>query len=122
MILGIVVGYAVWTAIWLGGNALLFREAASVVQGGEAYTHVPGLAGILLLSIACSVAAGAVTAAIARSRAGAAVLVMAILLLVTGVGVQIGVWHLMPAWYHLAFLALLVPVSLAGGRLAPKTA
>ena len=24
----------------------------------------------------------------------------------------------MPTWYHLAFLALVVPVTLAGGRLA----
>ena len=46
------------------------------------------------------------------------VIAMALLLLLTGVGVQLGVWPLMPVWYHLLFLALIVPVAVFGGRLA----
>ena len=38
-------------------------------------------------------------------------------MLVTGIAVQAGVWALMPVWYHLVFLALLVPVCLVGARL-----
>ena len=43
--------------------------------------------------------------------------VLAVLLVATGVGVQASVWTLMPVWYHLAFLGLLVPGCLLGARL-----
>ncbi len=38
----------------------------------------------------------------------------------TGIAVQAGVWNLMPVWYQVAFLALLVPVSAVGGRLVRR--
>jgi len=43
--------------------------------------------------------------------------VLAVLLLATGVGVQASVWILMPVWYHLGFLGLLVPGCLLRARL-----
>ena len=39
-------------------------------------------------------------------------------LLLTGIGVQASVWSLMPTWYHVTFLALVVPMTLLGSRLA----
>ena len=42
--------------------------------------------------------------------------VMALLLLATGIGVQISVWTRMPLWFHLSFLALIVLICLVGGR------
>ena len=116
-VLGVIVGYMLWTALWLGGNAVFFGAAAKVVRAGQPYTAAGPLAGVIVLSVVCSIAAGLAAAAIAKERAPAAVLVMAALLLVTGVAVQIGVWTLMPAWYHLTFLALIVPASVLGGRI-----
>ena len=48
----------------------------------------------------------------------------AVLLLITGIFVQMSIWALMPAWYHLTFLALLIPVTLVGGKFggSPGTA
>ena len=66
--------------------------------------------------------AGLATAKLAGAKASGAVVVMAVMLLVTGIGVQSTVWSLMPVWYHLAFLGLLVPVALVGGRLAKSRA
>jgi hypothetical protein len=120
MIIGVVVGYAIWSVLWLGGNALFFKEAAAVVQGGQPYTLPSGLLFILALSFVCSLLAGLTTAAIARTKATKAVLIMAVLLLVTGIAVQAGVWDMMPVWYHLVFLGLLVPVSAIGGRMAAR--
>jgi hypothetical protein len=117
-ILGVIAGYAAWTVLWLGGNALFFGEAARVVSEGQAYTAAGPLVGVIVLSIVCSIVAGVTTAKVATERAAGAVVVMAALLLLTGIGVQSGVWSLMPIWYHLVFLALIVPVALAGGRLA----
>lgn len=117
IVIAVIVGYVVWTALWLGGNAALFGEAAEVVGSGEKYTATGPLVGVIVLSIACSVAAGLVAAKIAKDRAKTAVMTTAILLLLTGIGVQSGVWSLMPTWYQLVFLALVVPVTLMGGRL-----
>ena len=117
-ILGVIAGYATWTVLWLGGNNLLFAEATRVVGEGQAYTAAGPLFGVIALSVVCSIVAGVVTAKIAQAKAGGAVIVMALLLLLTGIGVQVGVWALMPVWYHLMFLALIVPVVLFSGRLA----
>ena len=117
MIIAIVAGYAAWTALWLGGNAMFFGEATEVVRAGEPYTKAGPLAGVIVLSVVCSVVAGLVTAGIARARAQRAVVIVAALLLITGIGVQIGVWAMMPLWYHLTFLALIAPVVMLGARL-----
>ena len=99
--------------------ALLFGAAGQEVGEGRPFTSVGTLLGVLVLSVVCSFSAGASTAVIAMARAGRAVLVMALLLLISGIAVQASVWSLMPVWYHLTFLALIVPISLVGGRCMP---
>ena len=121
-VLAVIVGYLVWTALWLGGNAVFFDAAAKAIGAGEPYTTVGPLIGVIALSIVCSVAAGLVGATIAKERARVVVLIMAALLLMTGVAVQIGAWTLLPAWYHLTFLVLIVPASVLGGRLTGRGA
>jgi hypothetical protein len=116
-VVAVIAGYAIWTVLWLGGNALFFGEAAAVVGAGEAYTSVGPLLGVIALSIVCSLAAGMAAGRLAGARAPGAVLVMAGLLLLTGIGVQAGVWNLMPTWYHVVFLALVVPGAVLGGKL-----
>jgi hypothetical protein len=118
-IIAVIAGYALWTALWLGGNALLFTDAAEAVARDEAFTAPGPLAGILVLSIICSLAAGLTAAAIAPKKATPAALTLALLLLATGIAVQAGAWSLMPVWYHLTFLILLVPITMLGARLAP---
>lgn len=118
-IVGVIVGYAVWTVLWLGGNNLLFGRAGEVVASGQKFTAVGSLLGILVLSVVCSLAAGAAAAAIAKARARGAVLVMGVLLLATGIAVQASVWNLMPVWYHIPFLALVVPMCILGARFVP---
>ena len=116
-VLGVILGYTVWTVLWLLGNAMFFAEAAEVVESGQPYTAIGGLLGVIALSIICSLAARFTAARIGGGHPRA-VLVMAGLLLATGIAVQAGVWSLMPAWYHLAFLVLIVPVAVIGGRMA----
>ena len=111
-VIGIIVGYTLWTAIWLGGNAVIFSDIADSIRRGEPTTRPGPYVGVLVLSVVCSLAAGASAGAIAGRRAP---VTLASLLLLTGVGVQIGAWNMMPTWYHLSFLALLMPVTLLGG-------
>jgi hypothetical protein len=42
---------------------------------------------------------------------------LGVLLLATGVLVQLKLWYLIPLWYHLAFLLVLIPMTLLGARL-----
>jgi len=116
-ILGVIVGYAVWSGLWLAANQVAFAEAAEAVAGGEPLTETSPLLAILALSVVCSILAGLVAAKLAGGKARAAVLVTGFLLLATGIFVQTGAWSLMPTWYHVAFLALLIPVTLLGGKL-----
>jgi hypothetical protein len=113
--LGVVAGYAVWTVIFLAGGAVV-RGAfgASDVESFASNSSTLLLVLLLLLSFVASFVGGAVTARIAG--AGPPVLVLGGLLLATGIPVQIGSWDLLPVWYHLIFLAMLVPVTVAGGR------
>lgn len=119
-ILAVIAAYAVWTIIWLTGNALFFSDAAEVVGRGEPYTKPGPLGAVLALSVVCSLAAGIMAALVGGKRARTAAIVTAALLLLTGVAVQAGVWKLMPLWYHLSFLIMLVPITLLGARLAPR--
>jgi len=125
-VLAVVAGYALWTIIWLGGGRALLAAFPDALPAGdvEAQTieSTPYLASALVLSVVCSLAAGAICR-IGGTRWLTSAIVLAALLLLTGIGVQLGSWELMPVWYHLAFLALLVPVTLCGARITrPKPA
>ena len=119
-ILGVIVGYVVWTAVWLGGNAALFAGAQEAVARGEAIAGAWPLLGVLGLSVVCSVLAGVVCARICSARGMGPAIVLAVLLLLTGIGVQARIWKLEPVWYHAAFLVLLVPVTLAGAKVSAR--
>jgi hypothetical protein len=113
----IAIGFAVWTALFLGGNALVDR----LLPGGGTDTGSSGTGALLLtlaLSIVFSVVAGWVTFKVDRVRALGSSLGLGATLLIIGVVVQYSYWDLMPLWYHFGFLGSLVPGVLLGYRLA----
>ena len=61
-----------------------------------------------------TLAAGAVTAAIAK-RNRAVVLATGIVLVMIFVPMHVTIWDKFPIWYHLVWLVSLVPVTLLGG-------
>jgi hypothetical protein len=108
--------------MWLGGNAGI-QTARPASFGADGGTRDPALiAMILLLSVVASLVAGYVAAAIARGQELKAAWMLAIVNLVIGVFVQIGLWDAMPVWYHLTFLAMLIPAIVVGGRLRARGA
>lgn len=116
--LATIAGYALWSLLWLGGNYLFLARAGEVIGRGEAFTERGPLLFALALSMCCSLAAGAAAAALGKPRVRGALIALCAALLLTGIGVQSGVWERMPLWYHLAFLALLAPMAWAGAWLA----
>ena len=112
----VVVGVVLWGVLWNGGSAAL--GAAGVITVGEPVTAAAVLLGLLGYSAVLSVVAGWVAASIqggpdpmraVRALAGAN--------LAIGIAVEVMYWSLMPVWYHLIFLALVVPMTLLGGRM-----
>ena len=73
----------------------------------------------LLMAMATSVAAGAVTGWISRSSRWAPLVVVGVVLAMF-LPVHIGIWSKFPAWYHLTFLLTIVPAVLVGALLPAR--
>jgi len=117
MIGGIAAGFVLWTVLWLGSNAGI-RAAVPGAYGEDGSLRGGGLlALILVLSVVFSVASGYAATWIAGDERITAALILGIVLLAVGIFVQVQSWALLPVWYHISFLALLLPGSLAGGWL-----
>lgn len=121
--LAVTAGFVAWTALFFGLAAVLralFPEAH--LASGEV-TALGVLMLYLALTVVASVVAGFVAARVAASRHARMVRITGLALLAVGLPVQIASWSLAPAWYNVAFLLVLVPLTIAGGRLAgvPRT-
>ena len=112
-VIGIIGGYVVWTAVWLGGNGAV-KSGMQDRYDAEGFSLDPTVLVLaLILSVVCSVLAGWVAARLASKPRGAA-MILGGLLLATGLLVQVGAWSKMPVWYHLIFLVLLYPMTMFG--------
>lgn len=117
--LGAVVGFVVWSVLWLCANAAL-RAAGLIPALDTVPVHAAAPVVVLLVvSIACSIAAGYTAVRVARLPVAAVILGVA--LLAVGAAVQAKYWSLMPAWYSIAFIVLLLPMAVVGGRMAART-
>ncbi len=121
-VLGVVVGYLIWSAIWLGGNTLFFTEAGKLVAEGKVFDQTLPLMGAIVLSVIASLVSGALCALIAQKKSRAAGIVLGLALLGTGVAVQASIWTLEPIWFHLTFLILLMPATVIGASFVKTTA
>jgi len=128
IILAVIGGFLAWSILWVGTDQVMMTiwpEWYGAHQLGfeKAMTNNAPFAAdtsILLMhlirAVLITLVAGYLTALIAgenkRSTLG-----LGILLLLFGIGVQAMAWSYLPIWYHLIFLALLIPMTIAGGRL-----
>lgn len=119
-IASILAGFTVWTVLWLLINQLLLSVASDHFTAEGTTDHVGVLLTVLIASVVFSVTAGWLAAKIARRRAFAHALVLGLVLLAVGIAMQIQYWDAVPVWYHLSFLALLLPATLLGGRLGDQ--
>jgi hypothetical protein len=121
-ILGVVAGLAVWVVIVSIAGVIMrgaWREYASVA---DAMTFtLPMMLARLAIGALATLAAGWVTAVVARSML--ATVASGVVLLVVFVPEHIKLWDKFPVWYHLTFLVSLVPLTYIGGKLtAPRQA
>jgi hypothetical protein len=128
VILGIVAGFIAWSILWIGSDQVLMMMSpdwygAHQLAFEKAMTNKTSftpdntiLIMHLVRAIIITLMSGFLAAFIARGNRYAP-LGLGILLLLFGAMVQAMAWNYIPVWYHIVFLALLIPVSILGGRL-----
>ncbi|MGI9519555.1 MAG: hypothetical protein ACR2NP_21060 [Pirellulaceae bacterium] len=114
-IVAVVAGYLFWTVIFLGGGAGIRSLRPAVHDENGLTTDTSTLVIYLAISIVASLTAGFVCAKLAEYKSWKFVTILAVLLLATGIPVQLSAGAALPVWYNAAFLLLLVPVTLIGG-------
>ena len=113
----VLAGAAVWAVLWIGGNTGLAAGFPDIIVAGEPITHVPMLMLLIAYSVVLSVLAGFTTAAVEGGGSMFAVKILAGLQLMLGVFFEVTSWSLLPLWYHVVFLLMIVPATLTGGRM-----
>ncbi len=128
VILGIVAGFVAWSISWIGSDQVLqmlspdwygAHQAAfekAVFNQTEFKADTAILTMHLVRSIIISIMSGFLAAFIASGNRNAP-FGLGILLLAFGIFVQVMAWNYLPVWYHIVFLALLLPMTILGGRL-----
>ena len=128
IILGVIAGFISWSIVWVGSEKILSTiwpewyganqlafEAA--VSSGGAFTADTT---ILLMNIVrgsiISVMSGFLASLIAGENKRSP-LILGFLLVAFGLLVVVMSWSYVPVWYHVIFTALLIPMTILGGRL-----
>jgi hypothetical protein len=119
-ILSVIAGNIVWTILWLAMNAILASIYPQTLDGKTRVESVSLLSFLLVYSVVISVVAGYITALIARRNEIGHAFALGILQLALGILFQSQAWNLLPVWYHLTFLLLLIPGNLFGAVLRQK--
>lgn len=117
-VLAIGAGFIIWSAIWLGGGPLVAKLFPGAIAKDGSTSHTGYLVATLALSVVASLVSGYATQWIAEDGSTNPQLILGVILLVVGIMVQRQYWKSMPIWYHLVFLAAIIPAVLYGAMLA----
>ena len=116
--LGVVAGLAAWVTIASLAGVIMRGAWPAYASVADAMTFtLPMLLARLAVGALATLAAGLVTAIIARPSLPARLMTGA-LLLVVFIPVHFMLWDRFPVWYHLTFLGSLVPLTYMGGKIA----
>jgi len=121
-IAAVVAAEVVWSVLWIGGGFAAQAAFPDIIDPTRPLTHMGALLSYIAYSVVLSVLAGWVAAAVKGASPMRTVWVFAWIQLAIGIGFEASYWSLMPVWYHLVFLALLVPATVWGGSLRAGSA
>lgn len=130
IILGVIVGFVVWSIVWVGSEAMLaaispdwlgkhsLDAQASLTAGTPlASANDAGIAIINLIRSFITSIIGGYMAALVAGEYKRSTMALGIILLLVGVAVEYFAWSIAPAWYHIIFVLGLIPMTILGGRL-----
>ena len=128
IILGVIVGFMVWSIVWVGGQSTISALSpdwygANIAAGQKAMAEGSSImmdTGTALVNLALSIAASFIAGYMCALAAGEyrrSTMALGIILIIVGVVVEFMFWNVAPAWYHILFVLLLYPITVIGGRL-----
>jgi hypothetical protein len=121
-IAGVLAGLIAWFVVATAINFALRMSWAEYAMAEKPMTFTLGMQFARLVTGAvASLCAGFAAAWIAKGS-GTAVKVLGALLLLLFLPVHYGLWDKFPTWYHVVFLASLVPLTLLGAKSTSKSA
>lgn len=128
IVLGVIAGFLAWSIVWVGSEKILsaiwpegygahqLAFEAAIVNGGQFTADTTLLLIQIVLGSMVSVMSGFLAALIAGETKRAP-LFLGVLLLAFGLLKAVLSWPYVPMWYHVVFTALLVPMTMLGGKL-----
>ena len=116
-VLAFIVGLAVWVLVASLLNRVLRLALAGYATAEPQMTFTHGMmAARLVIGVLASLAAGAVTSAVAPLSTRVS-WVLGAFLLAAFIPEHIQIWAKFPVWYHLVFLVTLVPLVVLGAMM-----
>ena len=128
IVLGVIAGFFAWAIAWFGGERILsaiwpegfgaHQRAfeAAVTNGGQFTADTTLLLTHIVLGSIVSVMSGFLAALIAGGNKRAP-LALGFLLVAFGLLKVVLSWPYVPIWYHVTFTAVLIPMTIMGGKL-----
>lgn len=128
IVLGVVAGFVAWSILWVGSDQVLMMASpkwygAHQLGFEKAVTNQEPFSAdstILIMHLfrnaIISIMSGFLAAFVAGENKKSP-LGLGIILLIVGVLVEAMAWNYAPAWYHIVFVVLLVPMTIIGGKL-----
>lgn len=130
---GVIAGFFGWSIVWVGSEKLLsaispvwfgahqLAFTAAIKNGGQFSADTTILLMQIVLGSIVSAMAGFLAALIARENKRAP-LILGLLLLAIGLVKVVMSWPYVPIWHHVIFTALLIPMTIMGGKLNRRPA
>jgi hypothetical protein len=128
IVLGVIAGFFAWVIVWVGSEKILsaiwpegfgaHQRAfeAALANGGQFTADTRLLLIQIVLGSIVSVMSGFLAALIAGENIRAP-LVLGFLLVALGLVKVVMSWQYVPVWHHVIFTALLIPMTIMGGKL-----
>jgi hypothetical protein len=128
IVVGVIAGFIAWAIAWFGGEKILsviwpegfgvHQRAfqAAIENGGQFTANTTMLLVHIVLGSIVSVMSGFLAALIAGENKRAP-LVLGFLLVAFGLLKAVLSWAYVPIWYHVIFTAVLIPMTIMGGKL-----
>jgi hypothetical protein len=128
IVLGVIAGFIAWAIAWVGSEKILsaiwpewfgahqLAFQAAIEHGGQFTADTTILLIHIVLASIVSVISGSLTALIAGENKRAP-LVLGFLLVALGLLKVVMSWPYVPIWYHVIFTAILIPMTIVGGKL-----
>ena len=128
IVLGVIGGFFSWMIVWVGSEKILsaifpngygVHQAAfqaAVENGGQFTVDTRLLLVHIVQGLIVSVMSGFLAALIAGENKWAP-RILGILLVAFGLMIVVLSWPYVPVWYHIIFTAMLLPMTIIGGKL-----